>query len=74
MINMSKNPKIKILKSYKHPITDVLIIHFETDYGFKTNVNIPPSMLEGQTPAQMEQTIDNIIDGIYEDKKRQKKQ
>ena len=67
---MSTTPKVKIERIYRHPKTKAIVVHFNFDFGYRGNINIPPSMMEGLTKEQTKQTIKDKLKGIYIKQKR----
>lgn len=66
-----KNPRIKINRMYQHPKTNAIIVHFEFDTGYRSNMNFPASMFQGLDKKKSEDLIWRQLETHYEEKQRE---
>jgi len=64
--------KIKITKIYRHPRTGAIVVRFNFDFGYHSNVNFSPSRFEGLTKEQIKADIFRTLEDIYNRVKRQR--
>jgi len=65
-----KKPKIRVLRSYRHPRSSALVVEIETDFGYRGNVNIPPPLLVGLPESDMKAKVRRILEQLYEQQKK----